>query len=1161
MTPADGLDDAPQDDSSAVPFCAGADDTADTPRFPIVGLGASAGGLEALEQFLKALPAGTGMAFVIVQHLDPSHPSILAAILQRSTAMPVLEVKDQMPVERDHVYVIPPNRDMVIFRGTLQLSEPAEPRHQRLPIDAFFRSLALDQGDRASGIILSGNGSDGTLGLREILGAGGLCLVQDPASARYGGMPASAIAAGHVDHVLPVEQMPAALREAYYGSTRNLHAAPAMPLAGFNRILMLLRSGTGHDFSQYKVSTVSRRIERRMAQHGIDDPEVYVRHLKQNPAEMQTLFREMLINVTSFFRDPQAFAALSHVALPPLLAAKADGDPFRVWVAGCATGEEAYSIAIVLRELAERLQRDLRIQIYSTDLDDEAIAAARTGLYSSNIGQDLSAEQLQRYFTRDDAGYRVKKEIRDMVVFAVQSVTRDPPFTRLDLLVCRNLMIYLQPELQDRLIQTFHYALNPGGVLMLSPSESIAGHAELFEPINRKWKIYRSLATSGSVRSLPGGELALPAIGVAEALPQAGRRPREVQVAELARRALLQAFAPPSVVTDMQGNLLHVQGETGRFLRPAPGKPTHCVVDMAFDGLQLELRAALVQAAHGVEWRDRPLRFQRDGQMHQVALSVRPLADAAIPIKMLLISFQDLPEPAPDQQPERAAVRKPRGRISAQAQAMLDLERELASAKESMNALLEEQQVSNEELKSANEELQSTNEELQSTNEEMETSKEELQSVNEELVTVNAELQIKIEQMAGMQDDMKNLLDNIRVGTIFLDRHLKIRRFTRDATRVYRLVETDIGRALADIRSDLPGDDLLVDARRVLETLVPIEREVCTPAGLWYLARIQPYRTVDDLIDGVVLTLSDVTERVEAIASRKARGLAEAIVDAMPEPLLVLDASLQVLSANQAFYREFGRAAADTVGRKVFQIGAAEWDTPMLHELLETRLPRDGRLLGETARLAFPASAPRRIRLTAQRIAESGADFLLLLVCGIESDAGEGCMTDEPPQRAAPPEEALDLPVGVGAGKQVEMPAAAHAELVPGSNPVPSQPSPAERPVTTARPSPMVDVIDTVAGLRNVGGRHPLYLNVLRHFSQLYGDRAHELEQVGAAGDLPGMRRTAHSIKGSSATIGADRLASLARAIELASDEDMPAAWRSMLDELATVVAAIRTGH
>jgi two-component system CheB/CheR fusion protein len=305
MTPADGLDDAPQDDSSAVPSCAGADDTADTPRFPIVGLGASAGGLEALEQFLKALPAGTGMAFVIVQHLDPSHPSILAAILQRSTAMPVLEVKDQMPVERDHVYVIPPNRDMVIFRGTLQLSEPAEPRHQRLPIDAFFRSLALDQGDRASGIILSGNGSDGTLGLREILGAGGLCLVQDPASARYGGMPASAIAAGHVDHVLPVEQMPAALREAYYGSTRNLHAAPAMPLAGFNRILMLLRSGTGHDFSQYKVSTVSRRIERRMAQHGIDDPEVYVRHLKQNPAEMQTLFREMLINVTSFFRDPQ----------------------------------------------------------------------------------------------------------------------------------------------------------------------------------------------------------------------------------------------------------------------------------------------------------------------------------------------------------------------------------------------------------------------------------------------------------------------------------------------------------------------------------------------------------------------------------------------------------------------------------------------------------------------------------------------------------------------------------------------------------------------------------------------------------------------------------------------------------------------------------------
>nr|MBP8310751.1 PAS domain-containing protein [Burkholderiaceae bacterium] len=754
--------------------------------------------------------------------------------------------------------------------------------------------------------------------------------------------------------------------------------------ASFNRILMLLRSGTGHDFSQYKASTISRRIERRMSQHDIDDPEVYARHLKQNPVEIQTLFRELLINVTSFFRDPQAFAALRTEALPGLLAAKSDGDSLRVWVAGCASGEEAYSIAILLRELTGQLDLDLRIQIYGTDLDDEAIAAARTGRYPRNIEQDLTAERLQRYFQREGDGYRVKKEIRDMVVFAVQSVTRDPPFTRLDLLVCRNLMIYLQPELQDRLIQMFHYALNPGGVLMLSPSESVGGHGESFEPINRRWKIYRSLATFGRPRSLPDSGLARPAADEAEAMPSAARRPREVQFAELARRALLQAFAPPSVVTDMQGNLLHVHGETGRFLRPAPGKPSHNVVDMAFDGLQIELRAALVQAAHGIEWRDRPLRFQRDGQTHQVALSVRPLADPAVPIEMLLISFQGLPATEPEPAPVPPAGRKSRGRVSAQAQAVLDLERELASAKESMNALLEEQQVSNEELKSANEELQSTNEELQSTNEEMETSKEELQSVNEELVTVNAELQIKIEQMASMQDDMKNLLDNIRVGTIFLDRHLKIRRFTRDATRVYRLVATDLGRPLGDIRSDLSGDELLLDAQRVLESLVPIEREVRTPAGLWYLARIQPYRTVDDLIDGVVLTFSDVTERVEAIASRKARTLAEAIVDAMPEPLLVLDGRLQVQSANQAFYREFACEAANTIGRPVFRIGAGEWDMPVLHELLEASLPREHPPAGGTVQMPSPAGAARRVRLSVRRIDESDADGLLLQVCATE---------------------------------------------------------------------------------------------------------------------------------------------------------------------------------
>ncbi|MDO9286202.1 MAG: chemotaxis protein CheB [Aquabacterium sp.] len=939
-------------------------------RFAIVGLGASAGGLEALDQFLRATPPDSGLCFVVVQHLDPSHPSILSEILQRSTAMPVVEVHDQMAVAPDHVYIIPPNRDMGIFHGRLQLSEPAEPRGQRLPIDAFFRSLAEDQGDGAMGVVLSGSGSDGTLGLRAIFGAGGLCLVQDPTTAQYASMPASAIAAGYANQVLPVERMPAALRKAAQALPGRGPSGQPVPPAGLARILTLLRLGCGHDFSQYKPSTVNRRIERRMALHGIDDAEVYARHLKQHPAELQTLFREMLINVTSFFRDPQAFAALKSDVLRDLLAAKSDVDTLRIWVAGCATGEEAYSIAILLRELLDDLQLDLKVQLYSTDLDEDAIAVARVGLYPTNIAQDLTPERLRRHFSREPDGYRVKKEIREMVVFAVQSVTRDPPFTRLDLLACRNLLIYLQPELQDRLIRTFHYVLKPGGVLMLSPSESVGRHTDLFEPISRKWKLYRALPVAGAGRSLPGsGHAWTVGSGSDQALAPRGR-PREQHIADVARRALLQAYAPASVVTDLQGDLLYVHGETGRYLRPAPGQPTRSLVEMARDGLQLELREALVQARQGVPVLGRPLQLQLDGHLQPLRLSVRPLSEAGEPLNLLLVSFQDQPEGLP---PRR--LRKPRGGPSAQAQAQaqLELERELAFARQSMSALVEEQQLSNEELKSTNEELQSTNEELQSTNEEMETSREELQSVNEELVTVNSELQVKIEQMADMQDDMKNLLDNIRVGTIFLDRQLKIRRFTRDATRVFRLVATDVGRALADIRSDLQGDGLLADAQTVLETLAPIEREVCTAAGTWYLARIQPYRTVDDLIDGVVLTFTDVTERVHALAARKALALAEAIVDALREPLLVLDAQLQVLSANRAFCSRYGVPREAAVGRRVFHIGQGGWDVPALHALLETRLPRERAFERQPLDLALPAPGPQRLWLSARPIAEPDA--------------------------------------------------------------------------------------------------------------------------------------------------------------------------------------------
>ncbi len=930
------------------------------------------------------MPANSGMAFVVVQHLDPSHASLLTEILQRSTPMPVIEAQDQMQVAPNQVHVIPPNRDMVIFHGALQLSLPTEPRGQRMPIDAFLRSLAEDQGEDAIGIILSGTGTDGTLGLRAIFGAGGLCLVQEPSTAKYDGMPSSAAQSGYAQ-VMVIEKMPQALRD----GTRALPIRQAVTLpaansaSGFTKILMLLRSVTGHDFSLYKKSTIGRRIERRMVQHNIEDTEVYARYLKDNPAEVHALFRELLINVTSFFRDPQAFAELKSDILPALMLDKPESYVLRVWVAGCATGEEAYSIAMVLRELMDSTHREFKVQLYSTDLDDDAIVTARAGLYPPNIAQDVSPERLRRFFIKEDNGYRVKKEIREMVVFAVQSVIKDPPFTRLDLLACRNLMIYLEPELQNRLIPAFHYALKPGGVLFLSPSESVGSHTELFDPISRKWKLYRAKPTIASTRAVLSSGLSWAAASGSRAQQDAAPTVREPQIGELARRALLQSFAPAAVVTDLQGNILYVHGETGRFLRPAPGHPSHNVVDMARDGLQLELREALRRVASQSEpTLQRAVHLKTPGagstsaSTQTVVLGVRPIEEPDGSPTLLLVSFQD----AADLQMAGKPVRRSRAKPSEQAHVIDALQLELAHAKENMMAMLEEQQASNEELKSTNEELQSTNEELQSTNEELETSKEELQSVNEELVTVNSELQIKIEQMADMQDDMKNLLDNIRVGTIFLDRHLLIRRFTRDATKTYRLMATDVGRPLADIRSELQGVDLLADAQTVLDTLVPVECEVRTASGTWYLARIQPYRTVDNLIDGVVLTFADVTERVQALAVHKARDLAEAVVNTVREPLVVLDGALNTLSTNTAFCQAFGLKTPPPTGQPFFQLSQRLWDFPAMHELLETVLPQAHSFERRPLTHDFPGLGLRQLQISARRIVEkSGIGDLVLL--------------------------------------------------------------------------------------------------------------------------------------------------------------------------------------
>lgn len=948
--------------------------------FPIVGIGASAGGLEAFEAFFRACPADTGMAFVLVPHLDPGHESLLTEILQRTTAMPVVQALDQVTVAADHVYIIPPNREMSILHGVLQLSLPELARGMRMPIDAFLRSLAEDQAERAIGIILSGTATDGTLGLRAILGAGGVCMVQEPATAKYDGMPQSAINAGYVTHILPAEKMPAMLLEVARQSAFRLALPPVRTekaVSGMNQILLQLRSSTGHDFSLYKKSTIGRRIERRMAQQGIEDMAVYARFLKDNPSETQKLFKELLINVTSFFRDPNAFIALKDTILPPMLAGKPASYVFRVWVAGCASGEEAYSIAIVLLELLDEIkakhEQELSVQIYATDLDDDAIAVARVGHYPPNIAQDVTPERLHRFFTKDEAGYKVKKDIRDLVVFAVQSVIKDPPFTKLDLLSCRNLMIYLEPEQQNRLIPTFHYALKPGGVLFLSASESITSQPELFSALDRKWKFYRAVHSGTSTAAQTTSYASWTADSHGNAPREVMNKAKEINFDDLTRRVLLQSYAPASVVTDLKGNILYVYGDTGRFLRPAPGQATLNVVEMAREGLQLDLRKIFLNdPAQSTPTLNREVSVKTNGGFSTVSFSVRrmPTQQGVAGVEangnLLLVSFQDVAEPIKH-------PRRRRGKTAiepAEQQHVEQLERELAYARESQQASTEEQQAFNEELKSTNEELQSANEELQSSNEELETSKEELQSLNEEIVTVNSELNAKIEQLSDMQNDMKNLLDSINTGTIFLDRHLIIRRYTPAAVKVYRLIASDVGRPLADIKSAIEGDDLLVDLQTVHDTLIPIEREVRTTDGLWYLARMQPYRTLDNVIAGVVLTFTEVTAfKLASDEVRRAQGLAEGIINTVSEPLIVLDKALQVVSASRSFYQHFQVTATETVGRKIYDLGNGQWNIPTLRQLLEDLLPQRQALDGYVVEHDFPGLGPRRMVLNARRIA------------------------------------------------------------------------------------------------------------------------------------------------------------------------------------------------
>jgi two-component system CheB/CheR fusion protein len=824
--------------------------------FPIVGIGASAGGLEVLEQFLRHVPEKSGLAIVIVQHLDPTHKGILPELLQRATTMPVQQVKDRMPVEPNCVYVIPPNHDMSILHGVLHLFKPAAPRGLRLPIDFFFRSLAEDQQARSVGIILSGMGSDGTLGLRAIKEKAGLVLVQDPASAKFDSMPRSVINAGLADLVAPVEELPAKLLDLIrHARVATSFVTPLEDNAqgGLEKIIILLRAKTGHDFSMYKKTTLYRRIERRMSVHQIDRIMSYVHFLQENYQETQILFKELLIGVTSFFRDPAAWEHLQKKALPLLLKACPPNGTLRAWSQGCSTGEEAYSLAIAFKETAAELapESGVKLRIFATDLDKDAIDKARQGLYPHGIAADVSPERLDRFFVQDERGYRISKEIREMITFATQNVIMDSPFTRLDILVCRNLLIYLTSELQQRLLSLFHYSLNPNGILFLGSSESISSSTELFVPIDSKSKLFRRN------EPLTATKMAFPASFV-PVLPGIAQETTmlktAVNIQSLADQVLLQHFSPPAVLVNSKGDILYISGRTGKYLEPPAGKANWNIHAMAREGLRFDLEAAFLKALRQKEAVTvRGLKVTDGEAFLSVDITVQEIQEPEALRGMVMITFANA-APLPKKKPTRRTKTGETGSART-----MELERELQHCREELRTIREEMQASQEELKSYNEELQSANEEMQSTNEEITTSQEEMQSLNEELQTVNAEQQAKMDELARINDDMRNLLNSTEIITIFLDNDLHVRRFTPGANKIFKLIPGDVGRPLSDIASDLLYPEMSEQAEEVLRTLAFMEKQVRTADGRWYTVRIMPYRTMNDVIAGLVMTFANIT--------------------------------------------------------------------------------------------------------------------------------------------------------------------------------------------------------------------------------------------------------------------------------------------------------------
>jgi two-component system CheB/CheR fusion protein len=903
--------------------------------FPIVGIGASAGGLSAYSKLLKALPIDTGMAFVLVQHLDPKHASLLPELLGRTTTMPVIEIMDGMPVEPNCVYVIPPNHSLAILHGILNLMPRPDALGKHLPIDDFLCTLADDLQNNAIGVILSGTASDGTFGLRAIKAEGGITFAQSEASCEYDGMPHSAIAAGHVDFVLTPEEIAHELartaRHPYLlQELRLTKDDEGVQAAGdsLNKIFVLLRSRTGNDFTYYKHATIRRRIKRRMVLNQIEHMDDYVKYLQQQPKEVDALFQDMLINVTSFFRDPESFEALKNEVFPKLMQAHINDQPLRIWIPGCSTGEEVYSVAIALYEFLGENAGSARIQIFASDIDSKSVDKARAGFYAEGIRDAVTAARLQRYFVKIGDGYQICKSIRDICVFAVQNVIKDPPFSRLDLVCCRNLMIYLGVVLQKKVLHTFHYALRPAGYLMLGTSETIGSYADLFALVDKKNKIYlkKSLATRMAY-DFSATPFVAQVTGVEDV--ETSRQPFASSLQQEAESLILANYGPPGVIINREMQILNFRGQTGPYIEPTAGNASLNLLKMARQDLLMELRSAVHEAIKEQRRvRKEGVRIQQqDGAYKLVNLQVMPVtaANAAEPCYLVLFEAA-----GSLQSPEKTAARKSPRKAGKTGQEVVEgpettdkrdlriqeLEHELLSSREYMQSIIESQEASNEELQSANEEIQSANEELQSTNEELETAKEELQSTNEELATINEEHEIRNQEMIAANNDLSNLLASVELAIVILRDDMSIRRFTPAAKQLLNLIDADVGRPISNIRPNVTIPDLEQRVHQVTSTMVAQSLEVMDKDGHWYVLRLRPYKTLDNRIEGAVMTFIDIDSVKDVERLRKALQQEQrlaAVVRDSSDTIMVQDFSGRILAWNRRASEIFGYSEEEAI--------------------------------------------------------------------------------------------------------------------------------------------------------------------------------------------------------------------------------------------------------